>query len=144
MSEDNKDFEPKIVGIFCYWCTTQAAELAGTSRMTYPQNVRIVKTMCTSRVDPQLIMWAFKEGADGVLVSGCHPPGDCHYVDGNVKWYRKYSLLKKLIEQIGIDPKRLRQEWISASEADKLKQVITEFTGDLKSMGPLNFQDGEK
>jgi F420-non-reducing hydrogenase iron-sulfur subunit len=133
----NDNFEPKIVAIFCYWCTTQAAELAGTSRMTYAPNVKIVKTMCTGRVDPQFILWAFRNGADGVIVSGCHPPSDCHYEDGNFKWFRKYVLLSKTLEQAGIDPKRLRQEWISASEADKLKKVITEFTEEIKALGPL-------
>lgn len=142
--EEKKEFNPKIIGIFCYWCTSQAAELAGTSRISYPEGIRIVKSMCTSRVDPQQIMLAFEKGADGVLVSGCHPPNDCHYTDGNMKWYRKYSLLKRLLEQMKINPKRLRQEWISASEADKLSKVISEFTEELKEMGPLNGKGGEK
>lgn len=144
VQEEKEEFEPKIVGMFCYWCTSQAAELAGTSRIIYPENIRIIKTMCTSRVDPQHIMLAFEKGADGVLVSGCHPPTDCHYTDGNIKWYRKYALLRKLLEQMHIDPRRLRQEWISASEADKLKNVITDFTEELKKIGPLNLNGGDK
>ncbi len=139
-----QEFEPKILGLFCYWCTSQAAELAGTSRLSYPENIRIVKLMCTSRVDPQHIMYAFERGADGVLVSGCHPPSDCHYTDGNIKWYRKYALLRRLLEQMHIDPKRLRQEWISASEMDKLRNVIVDFRKELKEMGPLNLNGGDK
>ncbi len=138
------EFEPRIVGFFCYWCTGQAAELAGTSRMIYEPNIRIIKVMCTGRIDPQMILWAFKNGADGVLVGGCHPPGDCHYVDGNIKWYRKYALLKTMLRQMGIDPRRLRAEWISASEADKLKSVINTFTNEIKKMGPLNLNGGGK
>lgn len=144
VESEEHGFEPKILGLFCYWCTSQAAELAGTSRLSYPENIRIVKLMCTSRVDPQHIMYAFEKGADGVLVSGCHPPTDCHYTNGNIKWYRKYALLRRLLEQMHIDPKRLRQEWISASELDKLKDVIVDFRKELKEMGPLNLNGGEE
>lgn len=133
----NNSFEPKIVGIFCNWCTYLAADLAGVSRMQYPPNIRIARVMCSGRVHPEFVLWAFRNGADGVLIGGCHP-GDCHYIEGNYKNLRRYLLMKKLLPQLGIDARRLRLEWISASEADKLKRVITEFTTELKELGPLN------
>ncbi|HIE34510.1 MAG TPA: hydrogenase iron-sulfur subunit [Candidatus Altiarchaeales archaeon] len=134
-----KEFEPKIVGIFCNWCTYLAADLAGISRMKYAPNLKIVRVMCSGRIDPQFIFWAFKNGADGVLIGGCHP-GDCHYIEGNYKTLRKYKLMKKLLSQFGIEEERLRLEWISASEADKLKKVINEFTEELKKLGPLSLE----
>ena len=130
------NFEPKIVGIFCNWCTYLAADLAGISRMTYASNLRIVRVMCSGRVHPEFVMWAFKNGADGVLIGGCHP-GDCHYIEGNYKNLRRYLLLKKLLGQMGIDERRVRLEWISASEADKLRQVVNEFTETIRQLGPL-------
>jgi F420-non-reducing hydrogenase iron-sulfur subunit len=129
-------FEPKILGIFCNWCTYLAADLAGVSRMQYPANIRIVRVMCSGRIDPQFILWAFKNGADGVLIGGCHP-GDCHYIEGNYKALRRYKMLKKLLKEMGINEKRLRLEWISASEADKLQRVVKEFKEQLKEIGPL-------
>lgn len=132
---ENK-FEPRIVGIFCNWCTYLAADLAGVSRMKYPSNLRIARVMCSGRIHPEFVLWAFKKGADGVLIGGCHP-GDCHYIEGNHKALRRYVLLKKLVGQFGIDERRLRLDWISASEADKLKKVVTEFTDQLKELGPL-------
>ena len=132
-------FQPKIVGFFCNWCTYLAADLAGVSRMHYAHNLRIVRVMCSGRVHPEFVLWAFKNGADGVLLGGCHP-GDCHYIEGNYKNLRRYLLLKKLLTQLGIDPRRLRLEWISASEADKLKRVANEFTEELRALGPLDVQ----
>lgn len=134
MSEQN--FEPKIVGIFCNWCTYLAADLAGISRMKYAPNLRIVRVMCSGRVDPQMVLWAFRNGADGVLIGGCHP-GDCHYIEGNYKTLRRYKLLKKVLPAMGIDPRRLRLEWISASEADKLRNVVNEFTEEIRRLGPI-------
>ena len=134
MSE--KNFEPKIVGIFCNWCTYLAADLAGISRMAYAPNLRIVRVMCSGRVDPQMVLWAFRNGADGVLIGGCHP-GDCHYIEGNYKTLRRYKLLKKVLPAMGIDPRRLRLEWISASEADKLRNVVDEFTEEIRQLGPI-------
>ncbi len=130
-------FQPKIVGFFCNWCTYLAADLAGVSRLHYAHNLRIVRVMCSGRVHPEHVLWAFKNGADGVLLGGCHP-GDCHYIEGNYKNLRRYLLLKKMLGQFGIDERRLRLEWISASEADKLKQVADEFTDQLRALGPLN------
>ncbi len=133
---NEKNFEPKIVGIFCNWCTYLAADLAGISRMAYAPNLRIVRVMCSGRIDPQMVLWAFRNGADGVLIGGCHP-GDCHYIEGNYKALRRYKLLKKVLPAMGIDPKRLRLEWISASEADKLRNVINEFTDEIRKLGPI-------
>jgi len=133
-------FNPKIIGIFCNWCTYLAADLAGISRMQYAANLRISRVMCSGRVHPEFVLWAFKKGADGVLLGGCHP-GDCHYIEGNYKALRRYILLKKVIGQFGIDERRLRLEWISGSEADKLRRVTNEFTETIKSLGPLPNRD---
>ncbi len=133
-------FEPKIAGIFCNWCTYLAADLAGISRMQYSHNLRIARVMCSGRVHPEFVLWAFKNGADGVLLGGCHP-GDCHYIEGNYKTLRRYVLLTKMIKQFGIDERRLRLEWISGSEADKLKKVVNEFTEELRELGPLGLKD---
>lgn len=129
-------FNPSIVGFFCNWCTYLAADLAGTSRMKYAPNVRVVRTMCSGRVDPQLILWAFRNGADGVLIGGCHP-GDCHYQEGNYKALRRVALLRKMLGQFGIEPERLRLEWISASEAERLRDVVNEFSDEIRRLGPL-------
>jgi F420-non-reducing hydrogenase iron-sulfur subunit len=129
-------FEPKIVAFFCNWCTYLAADLAGTSRMKYASNIRVIRTMCSGRVDPQMILWAFREGADGVLVGGCHP-GDCHYQEGNYKTLRRLTLLRRLLPQFGIEPERLRLEWISASEAERLRDVVNSFTATVRQLGPL-------
>ena len=136
----NNSFEPKIVGLFCNWCTYLAADLAGVSRMTYAPNLRIVRIMCSGRVHPEFVLWAFKNGADGVLLGGCHP-GDCHYIEGNYKNLRRYHVLRRLLRQFGIDESRLRLEWISASEADKLMKVVNEFTEQVRESGPLSIAD---
>ncbi len=132
----NKEFNPRIVGFFCNWCTYLAADLAGTSRMKYAPNVRVVRTMCSGRVDPQMVLWAFHNGADGVLIGGCHP-GDCHYQEGNYKALRRSKLLRKMLPQFGIEPERLRLEWISASEGERLRDVVNEFTEQIRRLGPL-------
>ncbi len=129
------DFEPRIVGFLCNWCSYAGADLAGVSRFQYPPNLRAIRVMCSGRVHPSHILEAFKEGADGVLVAGCHPPNDCHYISGNLKAARRVSMLKKLMKQLGINEDRLRLEWISAAEGDKFARVITEFTAELKKMG---------
>ncbi len=132
-------FNPLIVGFFCNWCTYLAADLAGTSRMKYAPNVRVVRTMCSGRVDPQMILWAFSHGADGVLIGGCHP-GDCHYQEGNYKALRRTALLRKMLTQFGIEPERLRLEWISASEAERLRDVVNEFSEQIRGLGPLHLR----
>lgn len=130
------DFEPKIVGFFCKWCTSAAADLAGTSRKTYPANLIPIRFFCSSRIDPQHILHAFKNGADGVLIGGCHF-GDCHYQDGNHKTARRIALLHKLLEDMGISKQRLRLEWISAAEGDLFTKVVKEFTDEITNLGSL-------
>ncbi|MCJ7502386.1 MAG: hydrogenase iron-sulfur subunit [Acidobacteriia bacterium] len=139
----NKRFDPSIVGFFCNWCTYLAADLAGTSRMKYAPNVRVVRTMCSGRVDPQMILWAFRHGADGVLIGGCHP-GDCHYQEGNYKALRRITLLRTMLPQFGIEPERLRLEWISASEGERLRDVVNEFTEQIRRLGPLRTEAAPK
>ncbi len=135
--EPRKDaWEPKIVAFVCNWCTYMAADLAGVSRMKYAPNMRIIRLMCSGRLDPQFVLAAFRHGADGVLIGGCHP-GDCHYQEGNYKALRRYLLLKRLLREMGIEEERLRLEWISASEGDRVQKVANEFTETIRRLGPL-------
>ncbi|MEM0017424.1 MAG: hydrogenase iron-sulfur subunit [Candidatus Korarchaeum sp.] len=134
-------FEPRIVVIACHWCTYQAINLAGTSRFKYPPNVRVIRVMCSGRSDPQFVIEAFRNGADGVLVAGCHP-GDCHYVNGNMKTMRRTVLLEKMLEQMGIEKERFRREWISAAEAKKWVDVVTEMVEQVRKLGPLRLDSG--
>ncbi len=136
-------FEPKIVAFYCNWCTYTASDLAGVSRYQFAPNVRPIRVMCSGRVDPELVMAAFAQGADGVLIGGCHP-GDCHYQNGNHKTLRRVKLLKRYLEQMGIDPRRLRLEWISASEGDKLRDVVNEFTEEIRKLGPCRIGELRK
>jgi F420-non-reducing hydrogenase iron-sulfur subunit len=129
-------YEPKIVGFLCNWCSYAGADLAGVSRFQYPTNLRVIRVMCSGRVHPAHILEAFRNGADGVLVAGCHPPNDCHYISGNLKAKRRVAMLKKFMEQMGMDPERLRLEWVSAAEGEKFAKVVTEFTNMLKEKGP--------
>lgn len=133
----NATFEPKIVAFFCAWCTYLAADLAGTSRMKYAPNARVIRVMCSGRVDPQFVMEAFAKGADGVLIGGCHP-GDCHYQEGNYKALRRYHLLKRVLVGMGIEEERFRLEWISAAEADRLKDIMNDMVEKVRALGPLN------
>ena len=128
-------FEPTIVGFLCNWCTFTAADLAGTSRLLYPQNVRIVRMMCSGMVDPMYILKAFIEGADGVLVGGCWP-GDCHYINGNLKARRRVALIHKLLSTFGIGEERLWLRWIAASEGNMFAETVAEMTDHLKELGP--------
>jgi F420-non-reducing hydrogenase iron-sulfur subunit len=125
------------VAFFCNWCTYTAADLAGVSRLKYAANVRVIRVMCSGRVDPQFILDAFARGADGVLIGGCHP-GDCHYVEGNYKTLRRFELLKRLLGEMGIEQARLRLEWISASEGEKVRSVVNEMVQEIQALGPLN------
>jgi F420-non-reducing hydrogenase iron-sulfur subunit len=129
-------FEPRIVGFFCNWCSYAGADLAGTSRMTYAPNVRIIRVPCSGRVDPTFVLKAFKEGADGVLICGCHP-GECHYAEGNYKAERRYALLQKMLAQLGIEEGRFRLEWVAASEPDRLVEVVNDMTETVRRLGPL-------
>jgi len=129
-------FEPYILGFLCNWCSYAGADLAGTSRIQYSPNLRIIRVMCSGRVDPRFVLAALKNGADGVLIAGCHPPSDCHYLTGNFKARRRYYLLLKLLDQLGIERERVRLEWISASEAEKFARVVNEFTEQIRALGP--------
>ena len=129
------EFEPKIIGFLCNWCSYAGADLAGVSRIQYPPNIRIIRVMCSGRVDPVIILEMFANGADGVIVTGCHP-GDCHYVAGNLYEERKIKMLKKLLTLTGLELGRLRLEWVSAAEGARFAQVVTEFTDQIKKLGP--------
>jgi len=129
------EFRPKIVGFLCNWCSYAGADLAGVSRVQYPPSLRIVRVMCSGRVDPVFILEAFRSGADGVLVAGCHP-GDCHYLSGNYKTVNRVLLLKKVLGQLGLEPERLRLEWVSASEGDRFATIVKNMTEEIRKLGP--------
>lgn len=129
-------FEPKIVGILCYWCSYAGADLAGSSRMVYPPNIRIVRVPCSGRVDPLFVLRAIERGADGVLVAGCHP-GDCHYAKGNYYARRRMSLLKRLAEFVGLPHERFKALWVSASEGREFAHVVAEMVEELRPLGPF-------
>ncbi len=134
---NNPIWQPRIVAFFCTWCTYTAADLAGVSRMKYAANVRVIRVMCSGRVDPQFVMDALAKGADGVLIGGCHP-NDCHYAEGNYKMLRRFRLLQRMLTDLGIETERVRLEWISAAEGEKVKTVINDMVEKIKAMGPLN------
>lgn len=134
------NWQPRIVAFFCNWCTYTAADLAGVSRLKYAPNVRVIRLMCSGRVDPQFVLDAFAKGADGVLIGGCHP-GDCHYVEGNFKTLRRFQLLRRLLRDMGIEEQRVRLEWISASEGERVRTVINEMVEQVRALGPLNLPD---
>jgi F420-non-reducing hydrogenase iron-sulfur subunit len=133
---DERAFEPRIVAFFCNWCTYTAADLAGTARLTHASNARVVRVMCSGRIDPQFILAALRRGADGVLIGGCHP-GDCHYQEGNYKALRRVTLLKRMLATMGIEGERVRLEWISASEGDRVQRVMNDMVATLRRLGPL-------
>jgi F420-non-reducing hydrogenase iron-sulfur subunit len=133
-------FEPKIIGFLCNWCSYTGADLAGTARLKYPPNILAIRVMCSGRVDPGFVLDAFQKGADGVLICGCHP-GDCHYVEGNYKCMRRVPLTLKILEGMGVDKRRLRLEWVSASEGGRFQEVIGEFTEQIRTLGPLRLKD---
>jgi F420-non-reducing hydrogenase iron-sulfur subunit len=130
-------WQPRIVAFFCNWCTYTAADLAGVSRLKYAPNVRVIRLMCSGRVDPQFLLEALARGADGVLIGGCHL-GDCHYVEGNAKTLRRFLMLKRLLADLGVEDQRVRLEWISASEGDRVRSVINEMVDQVHALGPLN------
>lgn len=129
------EYEPIIIGFLCNWCAYAGADLAGTSRIQYPPNIRIIRVMCSGMVHPNLVIHALTKGADGVLICGCHI-GDCHYLEGNVKAQSRAEAIDLMLEDFGLEPERFRLEWISASEAGKFAQVVTEMTETLKALGP--------
>ena len=129
------EFEPTIVAFFCNWCTYTAADLAGTSRLSYPPNIKIIRMMCSGMVDPKYVIKALLEGADGVIISGCNP-GDCHYINGNYKARRRIKLLKEILPRFGFEPERLRLTWIAASDGVLLAETLQEMVDQIKALGP--------
>jgi coenzyme F420-reducing hydrogenase delta subunit len=136
INEKENTFEPKIVGFLCNWCSYAGADLAGTSRIQYPPNVRVIRVMCSGRVNPLFIAKCFAEGADGVLVSGCHP-GDCHYLEGNYLARRRFIIFKSLMDYLGLDPGRFRMSWVSASEGGRFAEIVTNMVEDIRKLGPV-------
>jgi F420-non-reducing hydrogenase iron-sulfur subunit len=133
----DEKWEPRIAGFACNWCTYAGADLAGTSRLSYPANTTLIRVMCTGRIDMLYILAAFAQGADGVFIGGCHP-GDCHYISGNYKTQTRVALARRLLEQFGIEPQRLQLEWISAGEGTKFAEVISAFTERIRELGPCS------
>jgi F420-non-reducing hydrogenase iron-sulfur subunit len=133
------EFEPTIVAYCCNWCSYAGADLAGTSRFEYPTNVRIVRVMCTGRIDPTFVLEALRSGADGVIIAGCHP-GDCHYQKGNYAMEKRFVHILKAVENIGIESGRVKLEWVSASEGGKFAALIREMTEQVKQLGPSPFR----
>ena len=131
---------PQIIAFLCKWCSYTGADLAGTSRMEYKTNVRAIRVMCSGRIEPTFVLRAFRQGADGVLICGCHP-GDCHYQEGNYRCLRRFHLLQKYIRQMGIEPERLKLEWISASEGKQYAELINSFTQTISELGPCRVKE---
>ena len=131
---------PRIVAFFCNWCTYTASDLAGVSRLRYAPSTRVVRVMCSGRIDPEFVLESFVSGADGILIGGCHP-GDCHYSEGNYKCLRRFKLLQRYLDQMGIEKDRLRLEWISASEGKKLQEVVNEMTEQIRQLGPSKIKE---
>jgi F420-non-reducing hydrogenase iron-sulfur subunit len=132
------DFQPRILGLLCNWCSYTAADAAGAAQHTYAPNVRIVRVMCTGRIDPAVVFKALAQGMDGVLICGCHP-GDCHYVNGNCKALARFRLLERTLADLGIEPGRVRLEWVSASEGERLAALFDEMTEQVRELGPLGW-----
>lgn len=138
MTGENPSFEPIIVGFTCNWCSYRAADGAGMARIKYAPNVRLIRLMCSGRMDPTFVLKAFADGADGVLITGCHP-GDCHYIEQNYKAMRRFELLKRLLASLGIEEQRLRLIWASAAEGFQLASAINDMVADVKALGPLQW-----
>jgi F420-non-reducing hydrogenase iron-sulfur subunit len=128
---------PQIIAFVCNWCSYAGADKAGGQKLAYPANVKLVRVMCSGRVDPQMVMNAFRQGADGVMVLGCHP-GDCHYRNGNMKTLRRFTLFRKMLVQFGIDAKRFKLDWVSAGEGKRFQELAAEMTATITSLGPLH------
>jgi coenzyme F420-reducing hydrogenase delta subunit len=137
------EFEPKIIVFLCNWCSYAGADLAGVSRYQYPTNVRTVRVMCSTRVSPHIVLELLKDGADGVMVTGCHP-GDCHYINGNYYTQKRIELAQRLLKLTGLEPERMRLDWVSASEGEKFANVVKDFVGKLKELGPTPVKKDEK
>ena len=138
----SKEWKPRIVAFFCNWCTYTAADLAGVSRLKYAANIRVIRLMCSGRLDPTFVLKAFASGADGVLVTGCHP-GDCHYIEQNYKALRRYILMQRTLAQMGIEPGRLKLIWASAAEGAKFTEEVIKIIEEVRLLGPLNWPAGQ-
>ncbi len=141
--ENSDKFEPVIIGFTCNWCSYRAADAAGLGRMKYPANIRLIRLMCSGRLDPTFVLKAFASGADGVMVTGCHP-GDCHYVEQNYKALRRFILMRKTLEQMGIEPGRLKLTWASAAEGAKFTEEIIKMVEEVRLLGPLDWPAGSQ
>jgi F420-non-reducing hydrogenase iron-sulfur subunit len=137
---DPQNFEPIIIGFTCNWCSYRAADLAGTARVKYPPNIRLIRLMCSGRLDPTFVLKALSGGADGVLITGCHP-GECHYIEQNYKALRRYMLLKRTLAQLGIEPGRVKLVWASAAEGVKLAEEISKLVEEVRALGPLSWPE---
>jgi F420-non-reducing hydrogenase iron-sulfur subunit len=133
-----ENFEPVIIGFTCNWCSYRAADLAGTARVKYPPNIRLIRMMCSGRLDPAFVMKAFANGADGVMITGCHP-GECHYLEQNYKALRRYLLLRRTLAQMGIEPGRMKLVWASAAEGVRLADEINKIVEEVRALGPLHW-----
>ena len=140
-NQDN--FEPVIIGFTCNWCSYRAADLAGTARMKYPPNVRLIRLMCSGRLDPTFVLKAISGGADGVMITGCHP-GECHYLEQNYKAMRRYLLLRRVLKQMGIAPERVKLIWASAAEGARLAEEIGKFVEEVRALGPLQWNSNHR
>lgn len=136
----SESFEPKIIAFCCNWCSYAGADGAGVARLQMPTNFRIIRVMCSARVDPEHVLRSFAKGADGVVILGCHP-ADCHYIGGNYRARRRIALLRFVLEEYGFDPKRLKLEWVSASEGEKFQTTMTEFVNTIKKLGPSPLEE---
>jgi F420-non-reducing hydrogenase iron-sulfur subunit len=134
----SEQFEPTIIGFTCNWCSYRAADLAGTARLKYPPNIRLIRLMCSGRLDPTFVLKAFANGADGVMITGCHP-GECHYLEQNYKALRRYLLLRRMLAAMGIEPERLKLVWASAAEGVKFAAETTKLVEEVRALGPLNW-----
>lgn len=140
MDNTEEKFEPLIIAFCCNWCSYAGADLAGTSRLQYPPNIRIIRVMCSGMVHPNLVIDALTKGADAVLICGCHP-GDCHYQDGNLRAEKRAEAIELLLEDFGLEPERFRLEWVSASEGPKFAKVVTEMTETVRELGPSPYKE---
>lgn len=137
MSGENS-FEPRIVGFLCNWCSYRAADLAGSARLKHAPNIRIIRVMCSGRVEPELVLQALSKGADGVMIAGCHP-GECHYIEQNYKTMRRVAMLKHTLSRLGVEPERVRLQWASAAEGPQLAAAINEMVEQVRALGPLRW-----
>jgi F420-non-reducing hydrogenase iron-sulfur subunit len=136
----SEEYQPVIIGFLCNWCSYRAADLAGTARLHYAPTLRPIRVMCSGRVEPEFVIQALRDGADGVLIAGCHP-GECHYIEGNIKTLRRFHLLKNMLAQMGVEEERLELVWASASEGTVLAEAVNRMTERLKALGPLRWQE---